>query len=386
MNRSPEDWADEHLEDVTLPGKGNGDGADAQPRGTPPLGEPAYPAPRFRTLRDFCAEYKPVAEVVGGGVLQSGGLYTLTAKTGTGKTSWLVTTLLAGVTGREDILGRAVMKGRYAICTAENPDGLRMRLSVGCFLWNIDMAEVARSLLISDNRVRPEEICAYLAREAERGPFVGVFVDTWQAFFDGRDANNPTEAVNFTKRFRPLTALPGSPAVVIAAHPNKNARNNELTPSGGGSTLNEVDGNLSMAQQPNGLIELNWQGKFRGLNFQPALYRIERLSCPDIVDVTNKEILIPIMRPATVDDADACTSAIANRDVRVLRAVADNPSTAERELATVTGIKRSTLQRTLAKLEKAKPKLIRQQLGKWVITKDGREALKEQNHASENAE
>jgi hypothetical protein len=147
-----------------------------------------------------------------------------------------VTTILAGITGREDILGRAVMKGRYAICTAENPDGLRMRLSVGCYLWIIDMDEVDRDLLISDNRVRPEEICAYLAREAKRGPFAGVFIDTWQAFFDGRDANNPTEAVNFTKRFRPLTALPGSPAVVIAAHPNKNAANDELIPSGGGST------------------------------------------------------------------------------------------------------------------------------------------------------
>jgi hypothetical protein len=70
-------------------GKPNGAGKDAGPpnpqQGDPgpsPIGEPAYPAPRFRTLREFCAEYKPVAEVVGGGVLQSGGLYTLTAKPG----------------------------------------------------------------------------------------------------------------------------------------------------------------------------------------------------------------------------------------------------------------------------------------------------------------
>jgi hypothetical protein len=57
----------------------------------------------------------------------------------------------------------------------------------------------------------------YLAREAESGAFAGVLVDTWQAFFDGRDANNPTEAVNSTTRFRPLSSLPSSPAVVIAA-------------------------------------------------------------------------------------------------------------------------------------------------------------------------
>ena len=64
------------------------------------------------------------------GVLISGSLYTLTATTGTGKTALMVTTALAGATGR-DILGRRVKQGRYAFCTAENPDGVRMRFAVG---------------------------------------------------------------------------------------------------------------------------------------------------------------------------------------------------------------------------------------------------------------
>src|SRR5271165_1093398 len=150
----------------------------------PPIGNENWPKPRFRSLRDFCAEYQPIAEVVGGGVLYSGSLYTLTAKTGTGKTSWLVTTALGGVTERE-ILGRPVKRGRYAFCTAENPDGLKMRLAVGCSYWNIDQDAVGRDLLISDNRARPEEIYEFLARESEHGEFTGIFVDTWQAFFDG---------------------------------------------------------------------------------------------------------------------------------------------------------------------------------------------------------
>ena len=72
-------------------------------------------------------------------------------------------------------------------------------------------------------------------------------VDTRQAFFEGRDANNPTEAVTFTRGFRPPTRLPGSPVVPIAAHPTKNAANDNLIPYGGGSTLNEVDGNFTLA-------------------------------------------------------------------------------------------------------------------------------------------
>lgn len=341
-----------------------------------PLLEGDRPKPRFRTLREFCAEYQPIAEVVAG-VLISGSLYTMTATTGTGKTALMVTTALAGASGR-DILGRRVKQGRYAFCTAENPDGVRMRFAVGAFHWNIDQDAIDRDLLISDNRVRPEEICEHLAREArDHGPFAGVFIDTWQAFFDGRDANNPTEAVNFTKRFRPLTSLPGSPAVIIAAHPNKNASPSELIPSGGGSTLNEVDGNLALAMQPGGLIELGWQGKFRGYHFEPQLFRIEKLCSPNIVDVEGRQIDVPIMFPATAADAEAREKAIANREVRLLKAIADNPGATMTELAAKADIPRGSLARAVARLAKESPKLIQEKLGKWTATKAGKDALEE---------
>jgi hypothetical protein len=344
-------------------------GFDATPTGDD------RPKPRFRTLKQFCAEYQPIAEVIAG-VLVSGSLYTMTATTGTGKTALMVTTALAGASGR-DLLGRKVKQGRYAFCTAENPDGVRMRFAVGCFHWNIDQAAIDRDLLISDNRVRPEEICEYLTREAEHGPFTGIFIDTWQAFFDGQNANNPTEAVNFTKRFRPLTSLPGAPAVVIAAHPNKNASNDDLIPSGGGSTLNEVDGNLALAMQPSGLIELDWQGKFRGYHFEPQLFRIDKLSSPDIVDVEGRQIFIPIMLPASVEEAEARETAIAKREVRLLRAISDNPSASMTELASKADIKRGSISRALTRLAKERPKLIENNLGKWRVTKAGKQALEE---------
>jgi AAA domain-containing protein len=327
-----------------------------------------WPKPRFRTLR-----YKPIAEVVAG-VLVSGSLYTLTASTGTGKTAFMVTTALAGVTGR-DFLGRSVKQGRYAFCTAENPDGVRMRFAVGSFHWNIDQDVVDRDLLISDNRVRPEEICEYLARQAEYGPFTGVFIDTWQAFFDGRDANNPTEAVNFTKRFRPLTSLPGAPVVVVAAHPNKNASASDLIPSGGGSVLNEVDGNLALAIQPSGLIELGWQGKFRGFHFEPQLFRIEKMFSPDIVDVEGREIGIPLMFPSSAEDAEVRETAIAKREIRLLKAIADNPLASATQLAAKAEIPRGSLTRALARLAKERPKLIQEKLGKWTATEAGKQAL-----------
>ena len=356
-----------------------GNGAHARPpdRGAPPIGEDAsYPRPRFRTLQEFCAEYEPIAYVVEG-LLCSGSLYTLTAKTGVGKTALMISTALAIVTGEDKIIGRPIRKGRVAFCTAENPDGVRMRFAVASFHWNIDQAAVARNLLISDNRVRPEEICAYLAEEAKNGPFDAIFVDTWQAFFDGRDANHPTEAVAFTRRFRPLTHLPGNPAVVVAAHPTKNAANDQLIPYGGGSTLNEVDGNLALIPQPAGYIELNWQGKFRGLGFNPPLYRIDHFTSPDIKDAQGREVETPVMLIASREDAEAREKQTSDLQLKLLRALAEKPGASLADLGDAIGVNKQRADRLLKRLNKADPSLARQSAGTWLLTTAGRKTLKE---------
>jgi hypothetical protein len=54
---------------------------------------------RFKSVSAFCAEYVPLAYVIEG-IVRSGSLYTLTAKTGSGKTALAVIAALAVVTGR----------------------------------------------------------------------------------------------------------------------------------------------------------------------------------------------------------------------------------------------------------------------------------------------
>jgi RecA-family ATPase len=164
--------------------------------------------PNFRWIKKFCDEYEPISYTIAG-ILCSGALYTMTARTGVGKTAWLISTALAIVTGRSDILGSEVEKGRVAFCTAENPTDLRMRFNVNAYHWRIDLDELANNLIVSDNRVRPEDIVHCLA--AEGGAFALVIIDTWQGFFDGKDPNNNAEAIEFTKRFRPLARLPARP-------------------------------------------------------------------------------------------------------------------------------------------------------------------------------
>src|SRR5262249_39230494 len=131
-------------------------------------------------------------------------------------------------------------------------------------------------------------------------------------------------------------------------------------------------------------IELGWQGKFRGLNFEPALYRIEKLSSPDIVDVNGREIWIPIMRPATAEDDDARQNAIAVKELRLLKALHDDPTASISGLSAASDIPRGSMARVLARLRREK--LAHEQLGKWVLTGAGKLALTDALKAQKQTE
>jgi hypothetical protein len=98
---------------------------------------------------------------------------------------------------------------------------------------------------------------------------------------------------------------------------------------------------------------------------------------PDIVDVEGRQIGIPLMFPSSAEDAVAQEKAIANREVRLLKAIADNPSASTTALAAKADIPRGSLARAVARLAKERPKLIQEKLGKWTVTKAGKEALEE---------
>ena len=172
--------------------------AEPQERGAPPHGEiilPEAPA-TFKTAKKFCDEYTPLSYAVEPFV-RSSSLYTLTAKTGSGKTALLIITALAVATGRSDILGREVTRGRVAYIAAENPDDLRMRIKVAADLFKIDLAELGDNLVILDKRVKPEELEATLRELSKERTFTLVMIDTLAAFFDGNDLNDNVQGGEF---------------------------------------------------------------------------------------------------------------------------------------------------------------------------------------------
>ncbi len=124
--------------------------------------------------------------------------------------------------------------------------------------------------MILDRREKPEDICAELARLAKAEPFASIFADTFAAWFDSKNVNGAVEGDEFMRWVRPLTQIPGLPAVVVSANRVKNANENNLVPYGSGAILNEVDRNLTLwrAHDTSG-VSPRWQGKLRGLESIP---------------------------------------------------------------------------------------------------------------------
>jgi hypothetical protein len=347
-------------------------------RGAPPIGD-EQPKPKFRTLAEFISEFRPISYAVAD-LMREGSLYTLTGRTGEGKTAFLVMLALSIATGRETLFGRKVKQGRVAYATAENPDDLRMRLMIACFVFNIDPAIIDRDFLISDNRVRPEEIDDWLRGTGEA--FTLVIVDTWQAYFDGNNSSAPAEAVAFTRRFRPLATIAGAPVVIIAAHPIKNASDDSLIPYGGGSTLNEVDGNFTILRDESGLYAFHWLGKIRGLSFDPLHFKIDKFDSPDVVTIEGERVQMPIMSPIGEEAVEERKTAIANNDIRLLEVLAEHPRMPITWLAHAAKIPRGSVDRILKRLGKKRPKIIEETLGKWMVTEAGKQALEEAKTAA----
>ena len=267
----------------------------------------------------------------------------------------MIASALAVALGREDILGCPVEQGRVAYVTIENPIDFKMKLAVNCSVHNISYDEVETRISIIDGRDTPEQIYDGLKLDAGiNGDFQLVCFDTFQAGFAAANAGafNDNEAVlGYLIRLRPLTTLPGLPSGLVAFHPTKNAGETELIPYGGGATFNEVDGNLTLWKE--GTIKLH-HNRLRGPEFEPRFFRIEQLSCPDIVDKSGRQILLPVLRPASERDVEERAAAENKNDNALLRALLATPGASERELAQAIGLSKSAIGPKLRKLEKAK--------------------------------
>jgi hypothetical protein len=122
------------------------------------------------------------------------------------------------------------------------------------------------------------EMRACIAEQVEKlGGVSLIVIDTSAAYYEGDDENSNVQAGNYARMQRGLIDLPGGPTVLALCHPVKNANDDNLLPRGGGAYLNETDGNLT-AKNDDSVVEVHWQGKFRGADFAPLSFRLRKVT------------------------------------------------------------------------------------------------------------
>ena len=325
---------------------------------------------RMQSAADFTADFV-APEYIVDGVIQRGRLYTLTAPTGSGKTAVMLYGAVAIAEGRT-FYDRDVEQGDVIFLAGENPDDVRARMIGTMEFYGIDPAHCRVHFVAGTFSIRQD--LAKLAEAAARLPnLVMVVVDTFAAYFDGDDENSNAQALDFARILRKLTALPSKPTVIVPAHPVKNAGRTNLAPKGGSSLVNEVDGNLTLWND-GGVISMHWQVKFRGANFDPLMFELERFETPSIVDAKGRKMPTILAKPMLVARAIQLAKEALKLEDKLLLSVRDNPSISLEQRGTdVGGVNKQKVGRTLQKM--AEQKLVRKFRTNWELTKDGERAV-----------
>jgi len=259
-----------------------------------PLFDPGYVAKPSTSQRrlimtsgEFVRAFVPPDYLIDG-VLQMSFLYALTGKTGSGKTA-IALLFAASVALGRNIGDIEVQQGRVLYFAGENYVDVQMRWIAMAQHMGFD-PEAIEVYFISQ-RFKISQTREIIAAEIKRfGEVSLVVVDTSAAYYEGKEVNSNTEQAAHATMMRGLIALPGGPTVLVNCHPVKNASNDNLIPLGAGAFLNELDGNLTcVVDFP--AIEIHWQGKFRGPDFDALTFRLETATHERLI--TKKGKLIP---------------------------------------------------------------------------------------------
>jgi hypothetical protein len=265
---------------------------------TPKQDAPAHKGPYIVSSDGFLAGFIPPDYLIDG-ILQRRFCYSFTAPTGSGKTAIALLLAVHVALGRR--IGEALVeKGRVLYLAGENPDDIRMRWLAAAERLDFDPATIDVHFLPGVFKI--SEIGKHIHEEVTKiGPVALVVVDTSAAYFEGDDENGNVQMGDHARRLRTLVKLPGEPCVLIACHPVKNAAADNMVPKGGGSFLNEVDGNLTGAKTDS-VVTLHWQGKYRGPDFAPIPFQLHTVTTELLKD--SKGRLIPSVVAVPLSDEE----------------------------------------------------------------------------------
>jgi len=340
-----------------------------------PAPTPSDPAPqatgwRVQTAAAFTADFV-APEYIIDGIVQRGRIYTLTAPTGSGKTAAMLYASVAIATGMQFCCCE-VERGDVLFMAGENPDDVRARVIATLEFYGIDPNSCRLHFIAGTFSIRAD--MEKLREEAGKLPDLKlVVIDTFAAYFDGDDENSNAQALDFARLVRRIAAFPSKPAVIMPAHPVKNATRGNLTPKGGSSLLNEVDGNLTLWND-GGILSLHWQGKFRGAEFEPLSMELQRYETSKICDNQGRVMPTILAKPILMTRAVQLARENLKLEDKLLISIRDYPAISLEQRGTdCGGVHKQKVARVLQKM--AEQKLVRKFRTNWELTKEGERAI-----------
>jgi hypothetical protein len=249
--------------------------------------------PDIITGTQFISEYQVIDFLVEG-VIEERRLYSLTAPTGTGKTA-VALALAESVALGVKFGGLHTKQAGVLFLAGENPADVRVRF----------MAMVDRNPDLKDAPIYFIKNSFDIETSYEQIEFMLkvytdiklVIIDTLQAFFSGDDSNSNTQKIDFAKSLRRICDL--GTALLVNAHPVKNPMKHNNEPYGGGSFVNEIDGNLALWPEEDGSIEFYWCKKFRGM-FEPFKLELKHVEVDSAVNSRGEKLTTVVAN--TIDD------------------------------------------------------------------------------------
>jgi predicted transcriptional regulator len=338
----------------------------------------APPAPALiLTAEQFVSGFTPPAYIIDG-IMQRGYLYSLTARTGHGKTA--VAMYIAQCIARgETMHGRKVKCGTVLLLAGENPDDIRARFLVLAEAYSFDAASLKMRFVAGVIDIAAQ-MPVIAAAAGAIDDLILVIVDTAAAYFLGDETNSNAQQGAFARVLRRLTMLPGLPAVLVNCHPVKNATQDNLLPMGGSAFTNEVDGNLTLWADAEKQTSLHWLGKFRGPEFDPITFELKIAESPKVHDVEGRLMPSVVAVPIAEMVLEASQQRVQTEGDTVLNILTVEPGASFNRIAERAGFvnegrpNKSKVQRLMKNLEDFK--LVEKHRNKrFYITEKGKKEL-----------
>jgi hypothetical protein len=254
-----------------------------------------------RDAPDFIGEFK-APEYVVDELIQRNSLGAVTAHSGHGKTGFAVP-LVVGVAAGQPFAGRATRAdGAVVYVAAENPWDVQARAVAAVQELGVDVRELAGRLFFFEGPRSLAVLFGELAALADQvGKLALIVVDTSAATFAGDDENSNVEMQRHAEDARAMTQLPGSPAVLLLAHPRLGATRDNMLPRGASSMIAALDFNLVLLKGDADAIELS-HTKMRGPPFEPIQLALRRVQLAGHTDGLGRPVTTGIVLPLAAGD------------------------------------------------------------------------------------